>query len=444
MEQFDVLVVGGGLAGISAAIKAADLGGKVCLIEKEEVGRAGFLRRNTLFMENRYSVPPSILWNEYKAILKSEADAYCQSIKDKLELAGVSIMEGEGRLASQAEVSVQKKDGESLLVKGKSVILACGSGPRFPPTLPYETEVVISIDEISQLPALPEKILVIGSGSFACETALGLQKRGAKVFLCSEQKDLVLEMDEDFNVEIERQLKEKKIKILSGKKLISFYKTEGEMGVTLETGIKFSVQQIIIAEARSGVDEITETENLGIRLGEHQKIFVDEGMMTSLPGVYAVGSIVGELTSDTLSQESGKIAAENALGKKRKLNPEWVPQVVRLSPDIAYVGCNMSTAGNQGFHPVEGVFERESNASTNHSFSLSREKYKIVADKRSRLIIGAQIISNQSSEWVTMLLLLIKKGVTVANLANSTHPEGAGTNGLREAARKCLQALKAP
>jgi dihydrolipoamide dehydrogenase len=301
---------------------------------------------------------------------------------------------------------------------------------------------VISIDEISQLQDLPEKILVIGNGLFAVETALGLQKRGRKVFLCSEQKELIPEMDVDFNAEIERQLKEKKIKILAGKKLISFYKNGDELGVTLETGIKFTVQQIIIADARSGVKEASELESLGIRLGEHQKIFVDEGMMTSLPGVYAVGSITGELTSDTLSQESGKIAAENALGKKRKLNLEWVPQTVRLCPDLAYVGCNMMTAGNQGFHPVEGVFEGELNASMNSSYSQKGKRFKIVADKRSRLIVGAQLISDQSSEWISMILLLIKKGATVANLANSTYPEGAEINGLCRAAQNCLRALK--
>ena len=444
MEKFDVLVLGGGLAGVSAALRATELGGKVCLIEKGDIGLVGFHRRNTLFMETRCSVLPSVSWDEYRTVLNSETEAYCRSMREKLDAVGVSVVEGEGRLTNSAEISVQKKDGENLLLKGKSVILAYGSNTRFPSTLPHEDGVVISIEEVSQLSTLPENVLIIGGGSFASETALGLRKRGCKVFLCYEQKELFPEMDEDFNVEIERQLKEKKIKILAGKKLVSFYKNRAELGVTLETGIKFSVHQIIIAGDRSGVEEIAETEKLGIRLGEHQKIFVDEGMMTSLPGVYAVGSIAGELTSDTLSQEEGRVAAENALGKKRKLNREWVPQIARLFPEVAYVGCNMKTAGHQGFHPVEGVFEGDSNVGGNSSFPQTMEKYKIVADKRSRLIVGAQIISDQSSDWISMLLLLIKKGVTVGNLANSIHSEGARIKGLCEAARNCLRALKSP
>ncbi len=440
MDQFDVLVLGGGLAGITAALRAAELGSRVCLIEKKEIGLAGFLRRNSLHIKNHSLTSNS--WKEYKTVLHSEAMSYHQLMKDKMETSGVTVIEGEGRLANQTEISVHKKDGENILLKGKSVILAFGSVPRFPSTLPGEDGVVISIDEISQLQELPERILVIGTGLFALETVFGLQKIGCKVFLCSEQKELVPDMDVDFNVEIERQLKGQKIKILTGKKLISFYKKGDELGVTLETGIKFSVQQIIIADARSGTKEVSELKSLGIRLGEHQKIFVDEGMMTSMPGVYAVGSITGELTSDTISQESGKIAVENALGKKRRFNLEWVPQTIRLCPDLAYVGCNMMTAGQQGFHPVEGVFEGGLNSIMNSSYSQKGKRFKIVADKRSRLIVGAQLISDHSSEWISMILLLIKKGVTVANLANSTFPEGAEINGFCRAAKNCLQALK--
>ena len=439
-----MLVLGGSLAGVSAALRVAELGGRACLIEKGNVGQAGFHRRNTLFMDSRVPILSSVSWDEYKTVLHSETEEYCRSMRAKLDAVGVSVVEGEGSLAGPAEISVQKKDGENSLLKGKSVILAWGSNARFPATLPHEDGVVISIEEVAQLSALPDNVLVIGGGSFASEAALGLRKRGCKVFLCCEQKELFPEMDEDFNVEIERQLKEKKIKILAGKKLVSFYKNGTELEITLETGIKFSVHQIIIAGDRSGVEEVAAIESLGIRLGEHQKVFVDDGMMTSLPGVYAVGSIAGELTSDTLSQEEGRVAAENALGKKRKLNREWVPQVARLSPDVAYVGCNMKTAGHQGFHPVEGRFEKDSNVGGDSSFPRSMEKYKIVADKRSRLVVGVQMISERSPDWISLLLLLIKKGVTVGNLANSLSPEGAGIKGLCEAARNCSRALKSP
>jgi len=442
MEEFDVLVLGGGLAGVSAALRVAELGGSVCLIEKGDLGKAGFQRRNALFLEN--STTPSMCWEEYGNVLNLETDRYTQSVKEKLNVAGVSVIEGDGRLASSREISVQKNESEHLLLKGRSVILAYGSDSRFSATLPREDGVVISLDEIAQLPLLPEKVLVVGGGLFASEAALGLRNRGCKVFLCHEEKELFPQMDEDFNAAVESQFKEKKIKILPGKKLISIYKNGEELEITLETGIKFSVHQIIIAGDRLGLEVNNVAEELGVRLGDHKKILVDDTMLTSLPGVYAVGSIAGELTSNTLSQEEGKVAAENAMGKKRQLNREWVPQIARLLPSVAYVGCSMKTAPQQGFHPVEGVCEKNLNSPENSSSLQSRGRYKVVADKRSRLVVGVQIISDQAADWIPMLLLLIKKGITVGNLANCTRSEGAEINALCEAARNCSQALKSP
>ena len=219
MEEFDVLVLGGGLAGVSAALRAAELGGSVCLVERGNLGQVGFQRRNALFMEK--GIIPSMNWEEYGKVLSLETERYSQSMMEKLNVAGVAFMGGEGRIASPKEISVEKTEGEHILLKGKSVILAYGSDSRFSSTLPQEEGVVISIDEIAQLPVLPEKVLVLGGGLFASETALGLHNRGCKVFLCHEQKELFPQIDEDFNIAIERQFKEKKIKILPGKKLIS-------------------------------------------------------------------------------------------------------------------------------------------------------------------------------------------------------------------------------
>jgi pyruvate/2-oxoglutarate dehydrogenase complex dihydrolipoamide dehydrogenase (E3) component len=101
----------------------------------------------------------------------------------------------------------------------------------------------------------------------------------------------------------------------------------------------------------------------------------------------------------------------------------------------------METAPLQGFHPIEGLFEVDLNNSEN-LLVAKREKYKVVVDKRSRLIVGVQIISSQASDWIPILLLLIKKGVTVGNLANCITSEGSKISGLCEAAKNCLKALK--
>jgi len=434
MAEYDVVVLGGGLSGTRAALRAAELGGKVCLVEKEKIGQKGFLRRNILESCYENSSEPR-KWKEHLEAIEKLAIEYSESLEVDLIGADIDLVKGEGSLASQNEILVQ--DGnKSQVIKGKSLILACGSEPSFSSTLPHEESVIISSDEISHLENLPEKVLIVGSGKWGSEAAIGFQKLGCKVFLCTDSAELFPEMDSEFNSKIEAQLKSRKIKLLANKKIISFFKNGEDLEMTLETGIKFTTNLIVMIDQRKGIEQNKVAESLGARLGRNAEILVDDLMMSSIPGVYGVGSISGKRVADSMSLEQGKVAAENSMGKKRQLNPEWVPVFSRLVQSVGYVGCSMKSALHQGFHPVEGISEDVSFAEE------GLETFKIVADKRSKSVVGAQIISRQAGELIPMILLLIKKGVTVANLANSSNIEGTRFQGLCAAAKACLKAIK--
>ncbi len=431
MTEFDVVVLGGGLSGTRAALRAAELGGKVCLVEKGTIGKRGFLRRNILLNECS-SDNDSVDWASHLERQKKRTEEYCGNLENKLVQSGVVLLEGEGSLASSSEISVQGKE-KNQTITGKSLILACGSDPSFPSTLPHEENVIISIDEICQLNKIPEKVLLVGAGKWGAEAALGFQKLGCKVFLCVDSVEILPEMDPEFNLKVEAQLKSRKIKILPDKKIISFFKNADDLEMTLETGIKFATNLIVMVGDGKGGELNKVAESLGARLGSKDEIFVDERMMSSIPGVYGVGSISGKRVTDMMSQEQGKVAADNAMGKNRQLNREWVPEINRLVQNVGYVGCSMKSAPQQGFHPVEGIYESE---------IFEGEIFKIVADKRTKLVVGAQIISNHAGELIPMILLLIKKGITVANLANSTSFEMTRFQEVSCAAKACLQAIK--
>ena len=431
MTEFDVVVLGGGLSGTRAALRAAELGGKVCLVEKGTIGRKGFLRRNILLTDYR-SDNDSMEWVSQLERQEKLAEEYCENLEKKLAQAGVFLLEGDGILAGPSEISVQGKE-KIRSITGKSLILACGSDPSFPSTLPREENVIISIDEIYQLKKIPKKVLLVGAGKWGAEAALGFQKLGCKVFLCLDSVEIIPEMDPEFNLKVEAQLKSRKIKILPEKKIISFFKNADDLEMTLETGIKFATNLIVMVDQIKGSEQNKVAESLGARLGNKDEIFVDDRMMSSIPGVYGVGSITGKRVTDMMSQEQGKVAADNAMGKNRQLNPEWVPEINRLVRNVGYVGCSIKSAPQQGFHPVEGVYESE---------MFEGEIFKIVADKRTKMVVGAQIISNQAAELIPMILLLIKKGTTVANLANSTSFEMTRFQEVSFAARACSQAIK--
>ena len=436
MTGFDVVVLGGGISGTRAALKAADLGAKVCLIEKEVLGKKGFLRRNVLLPEGCYkSGKEPKIWEEHLSNKKKLAEKFCEDLEVKLNSAGIVLKHGMGSLASQNEILIEGEN-DSQLVKGGSLILACGSEPSFSETLPREENIIISIDEILQLKILPEKVLIVGSGKWGSEAAIGFQVLGCKVFMCTDSAEIFPEMDAEFNSKIEAQLKSRKIKYLGNKKITSFFKNGKDLEITLETGIKFTTNLIVMVDQRKGIEQNKIAESLGARLGSKGEILVDDLMMSSIPGVYGVGSIAGKLVADSVAQEQGKVAAENSMGKKRKFNPEWVPMLSNLVQNVGYVGCSMKSALGQGFHPIEGINDDVS------FVDLESETFKIVADKRSKLVVGAQIISKEAGELIPMILLMIKKGVTVANLANSSSIQGTRFQALCEAARTCLKVIK--
>ena len=179
-------------------------------------------------------------------------------------------------------------------------------------------------------------------------------------------------------------------KILANKKIISYFKNGTELEITLETGIKFTTNLIIMVDHRKGLEQNKLAENLGARLGLKGEILVDDLLMSSIPDVYCVGSTSGTLVADSIAQEQGKVSAENAMGKKRQFVPEWVPIVCKLAQNVGYVGCSMRSGLEKGFHPVEGIRE-------DVGFSDKEvETFKIVADKRSKSVLGSQILSSQA------------------------------------------------
>ena len=250
MVEFDVVVLGGGLSGTRSALRAAELGGKVCLVEKGSIGLKGFLRRNILISEDRNEIGKKLgEWKDHLKQKKSSAIEYSEKLEKKLIKAGIVLVKGEGSLASQNEVLV-KEDNQSQLIKGKSVVLASGSEPFFWSTLPQEKNKIISIDEISNLEILPEKVLIVGSGKSGAEAAIGFQELGCRVFLCTDSAEILPEMDSEISSKVEAQLKSRKIKVLANKKIISYFKNGTELEITLETGIKFTTNLIVMVDQR--------------------------------------------------------------------------------------------------------------------------------------------------------------------------------------------------
>lgn len=453
MDEFDIAILGAGVAGISAATRASELGAKVCLIEKGEIGGRCFhkglypaRRMMAQIADNGIRMQPGAENNpEEISRLFEDAQQFSQAIGKKWESTlkerGVRIEIGEAVASGPNEVRILGA-GEEKLIRAKNIIFALGSRIIPPPTIPFDEERIISRDDIFKIGKVPASVLILGGGDAGCELALLYNRLGSKTFLCSESPRLLEDHDPDVMDAIEREMKSHKVKVLLNKKVVSIFKDASAIDVSLEGGVKFSVQTIVLTSGRMAQTEGMNAEKFGIRMGERQQILVNEKMETTAKGVYAIGSVTGRESFDGLSEEEGRVAVENALGKDKSLNTDWIPKVIYTDPEIATVGCFAQEAHHKGFRGVEGRCDVES-----LDYSMLRGDrrgfIKIVADKSSKKIIGGQIVCDRASEFIPLILLAIKKGLTVNSLARLTCGVSTQFQGIQQAAKACLRAMSA-
>lgn len=453
MDEFDVAILGAGVSGLSAATRALELGAKVCLIEKDKLGGRCFnkglypYRRMMVQMAgngiNRQEQAGSDL--EEISRLFDDARQFSQSIAEKWESTlqgrGVHIEYGEGVASGPHEVKILRPEGEKS-IRAKNIIFALGSRITPPPTIPFDGERIISRDDIFTIGKVPASVLILGGGGEGSELAMLYNRLGSKTFLCEEGPRLLENQDPDIADAMEREMKARKVKVLLNKKVISIFKDDTTIDISLDGGVKFSVQTIVLTSGRMARTQDFNAEQFGIRMGERQQILVDEKQATTAKGMYAVGSVTGRKSFDGLSEEEGRVAAENAMGKDKSVNTDWIPQVIYTDPEIATVGCFARDAHHKGFRGVEGRCDLES---LDHSI-LNGEGhgfFKITADKSSKKVIGGQIVCKRASEFIPLILLAIKKGLTVNSLARLSSGESAQFQGIQQAAMACMRAMRA-
>ena len=449
MDIFDIVVLGAGSSGISAAMRGADLGARVCIIEMGRIGGSqlhkGFypIKSAIGFLKNKESgakvdevVNAGILFNNTSKSMVSLSDKW----KKDLIQSGITIINGIGTLSSTGIITVET-NGKSIDIRAQKIIIATGSKPIALPAIPFEEEIIIPVDDVFIDSSIPKSVFIMGADENGCELAYFYQALGSKVFLGSYDSRLMGQLDADIVEIIEKSLKKNKVKLLLGKKILSYFKNNKLLDITLDGGVKFQVEKIVQNLERQGNSIELGCDLLGIRLGTDKKILVNEKFETSTKNVYAVGSITGRLSRPGISAEEGRIAAGNVMGKNISINSDWVPTMIFIEPEIACVGCFAQEAHHKGFRGVEGKAMLE-----DLDFSIINNNFdgffKIVADARSGIVIGGQISSPNASQLILLVLMAIKKGLKVGALAFLASDKSNEIEGIKEAARLCSKALK--
>ena len=449
-EKYDVAVIGGGPAGYVSAIKAAMLGGKVILFEKDVVGGT-CLNRGCIPTKSYIKTAETIeeiknagkrgIVNDPKTVVDMEqVVAYKDGVVKKLTGGVAGLLRSHGVTVISGEASL--KDKTTVVCGGKeyaaaATLLCGGSVPGAIPIPGTELEGVLTSDTILDLKEIPGELCVIGGGVIGCEIATAFAAFGSKVTIVEYAQALIPMMDKELSAATEKSLKAAGITIMTATAVSQISKEGGKLTV------KAGGNGIVCDKVLLCVGRKPDLSCLGSLSGEIKTekgyVVVNEKMQTSIPNIYAPGDINGKSMLAHAAFKMGETAAKNALGAKERCKLSLVPSCVYTLPEVASVGMTeaeaVKTYGKDGILTGRFPFAANGRAlACGHPEGL----IKVIASKKYGELLGVHMMGAGVTEMIAEAASLMSAEVTVHEIAEIIHPHPTCSEAFMEA---CADAL---
>ncbi|UWG98061.1 dihydrolipoyl dehydrogenase [Dehalobacter sp. DCM] len=450
LETF-LAVLGGGPAGYVAAIRAAQLGASIVLIEEKELGGVclnqgciptkTFLQNSAVMslvsksreygIENSASrIDWSSAWFRKERVVKSLR----QGINQLMVENTITVIRGKGHIVTPSKIIVMTEEGEQC-ISCQKILIAVGSEPSLPNIPGIDQEGVMTSNEALELTDLPESLIILGAGVIGLEFAEMFQQAGTKVTVIEEQDRILYQEDQECSEELYKILKRSGIVFKLGTLVQKITKENVNFQMTvLEKGKEaiYSAPKILVATGRKPRTKMLGLENIGLNLNNNGAIQVDDTLETTCAGIYAAGDVTGGRQLAHLAFAQGKCAVENVLGLTSKINNYAVPSCIYTHPELATVGMTEAEAISYGIPIQVGrfFFRQNGRALANNQ----RDGFvKIMMHKDSHIILGGQILGEQASEMISELTLAIALQAKAEIIADMIHPHPTLSEAVMEA-----------
>ncbi|MDX9831524.1 MAG: dihydrolipoyl dehydrogenase [Anaerolineae bacterium] len=456
-ERYDVTVIGGGPGGYVAAIRAVQLGLKVALVEKENLGGVCLnwgcvptkaLLRNAEVIsllgkgkEFGFRLEGGFQADYGAAVDRSRqvSERLVKGVSVLMRDNDVEVVEGTASLQAAGEalrVDVALNAGGSRTLETRNVILATGGRARSVPGIVPDGERVLTYREAIVLRDLPASAVIVGAGPIGMEFAQVWQSYGCQVTVVEMlPRALPLEDEEVSNV-VTRGFKRQKVKLLTGTRLEGLEITEG--GVRVRASNKKGEQILEAERVLVAIGIQPNSENLGLEAAgvrvERGFVQVDDAMHTNVPGVYAIGDVTGKLALAHVASAQGIVAAESIAGvETRRLNYETMPRCTYCQPQVGSFGLSEAQAAEQGYEFKVGKFFFLANGK---ALALDERDgfVKIIAEVNSGEILGAHMVGPEVTELLPELALARTWELTPDEIARTVHAHPTLSEAVMEAA----------
>ncbi|QOK22000.1 NAD(P)H-quinone dehydrogenase [Janibacter indicus] len=455
-----VVILGGGPGGYEAALVAAHLGASVTVVDRDGIGGAAVLTdcvpSKTLIATADYlggietasdlgvhledhegdvATETVAELDEINRRVRNLAAAQSADISARLQEVGVRVVCGTGRLASPSEVVVEGADGATETISADVVLLSTGATPRVLPSAQPDGERILTWQQIYELPEIPDKLIVVGSGVTGAELAQAYLGLGTDVTLISS-RDLVLPgEDQDAAAVIEDVFRRRGMTVLNRSRMASAERRGDGVVVTLEDGREVEGSHVLIAVGAVPNTRDIGLEEVGVELSESGHIVTDRVSRTSVRGVYAAGDCTGVFALASVAAMQGRTAMAHALGDAvTPLRLSAVSANVFTDPEIATVGMSAADAADNS--DVEAVMMPLSRNPRAKMLGIEEGFVKLFAYRGTGTLLGGVVVAPRASELIFPVAIAVQNRLSVDQVASTftIYPSLTGT--LAEAARR--------
>jgi NAD(P) transhydrogenase len=435
MNPFDLVVIGSGPAGQRAAVQAAKLGKRVAVIERrrdvggvcintgtipsktlrEAVLDLSGLRQRALYGEAFEPTKVSVeaLLQRTDVVMRREREV----VRAQLGRNGIELLDGEGYLESPTRVRVTGKGGTRVL-ETRFVAIAVGTIPGIPPGIDVDHAGVLTSDDILSLRTLPRTLAMVGAGVIGLEYATMFGALGVEVTLLDMRETLLEMVDREIVDALTTQVRELGVTLRLGEMVAGIERSGDQQIVTLKSGKRFATQMVMVSSGRQGATDGLGLENAGLRADPRGRLTVDANYQTSVPGIYAIGDVIGFPALASTSMEQGRLASCHMFGVPTHSVPELFPYGIYAIPELAWVGASEHELTKQSV-PYETGVARYREIARGQILGDQHGMLKLIVHLETRRILGVWCIGTQATELVHIGQAVMALGGTLEYFIDS-------------------------
>ncbi|HXX75930.1 MAG TPA: dihydrolipoyl dehydrogenase [Nitrospiraceae bacterium] len=454
-----IAILGAGPGGYVAAIRAAQLGARVTVIENQALGGVclnwGCIPSKALLSvvelgdkmkkadELGVILPGQARYDLARMVARKNkvVAGLVKGIATLFKVWNIDQLEGTGSFRDHRTIDVRKKDGTECQLSADAIIIATGSSWPNLPQFPIDGRQILTSKDLLDLEAIPSRLLIVGAGVEGCEFAALYSGLGTQVTMVELMSRVLPTEDEEIALTMERELKKRGVTLYTGTTIDQFERSDIAVTVHLKDGTTVTVDKLLVSVGRGLNSHGIGLEQVGVQTGRRGEILVNDRLETTVPGIYAIGDVVGKAMLAHVASAQGKVAVENIMGHPTTVRYDVIPAGIFTLPEIGRVGLTEQQAREQvqaaGQQPEQtlriGRFRYGGLGKAQATGDVTG-LFKVISEAKTGTILGVHILGAHAADLIHEAALAMQVGTRVSQLAEMIHAHPTLSEGLMEAA----------